>query len=222
MAAYLAAGNLEGGVQGERAPAHVLHAVSLCPSWGEREARLSAVQRLDCALLIDAHHDGVSRRVQVQPHGWPPLWPRTPGPDWRRSRQSGGAGAHAAATAAPRSSARPRGAWPCGDSTNACAAPAGASASRPKSGPLWPARCAWADRPGAHPRGHRPDARERRASNVGPSAAPTQPASRSLGRRHPRPRAGSPELCATAGLRWSRNGRSPQVSAAPLRTPSAA
>jgi hypothetical protein len=33
----------------------------------ERQARLGSVQRLYLALFIDAQHDGVLRRVQVEP-----------------------------------------------------------------------------------------------------------------------------------------------------------
>ena len=33
-----------------------------------RQARLRAVQRLDLALLVDAQHQGLVRRIQIQPH----------------------------------------------------------------------------------------------------------------------------------------------------------
>ena len=35
---------------------------------GQRQERLRAIQRLDLALLVDAQHQGLQRRVQVQPH----------------------------------------------------------------------------------------------------------------------------------------------------------
>ena len=56
-------------VVGHRAAASGLH----------RQTRLRAVESLNLALLVDAQHDGLVRRVQVQPHDVGQLLGERPG-----------------------------------------------------------------------------------------------------------------------------------------------
>ena len=66
FAADPADGHFEGGVEGERAMAHILETVTLPPPWRERQHRVTPIQRLDAGLLVHAEHGGVGRRIEVE------------------------------------------------------------------------------------------------------------------------------------------------------------
>ena len=63
---HLPGGDFQGGEQGGGAMADVVVAALLVVARLHRKHFLGAVQRLDLGLLIDAQHDRVSRRVQIQ------------------------------------------------------------------------------------------------------------------------------------------------------------
>ena len=63
---HLPGGDLQGGEQGGGAMADVVVAALLVVARLHRKHFLGAVQRLDLGLLIDAQHDRVGRRVQIQ------------------------------------------------------------------------------------------------------------------------------------------------------------
>ena len=63
---HLPGGDFQGGEQGGGAMADVVVAALLVVARLHHKHFLGAVQRLDLGLLIDAQHDRVSRRVQIQ------------------------------------------------------------------------------------------------------------------------------------------------------------
>ena len=63
---HLPGGDFQGGEQGGGAMADVVVAALLVVARLHRKHFLGAVQRLNLGLLIDAQHDRVSRRVQIQ------------------------------------------------------------------------------------------------------------------------------------------------------------
>ena len=63
---HLAGGDVEGGEQGGGAVADVVVGDALDVSEPHGQHRLGAVERLHLALLVDAQHQGVVRRVEVQ------------------------------------------------------------------------------------------------------------------------------------------------------------
>ena len=63
---HLPGGDFQGGEQGGGAMADVVVAALLVVARLHRKHFLGAVQRLNLGLLIDAQHDRVGRRVQIQ------------------------------------------------------------------------------------------------------------------------------------------------------------
>lgn len=63
---HLPGGDFQGGEQGGGAMADVVVAALLVVARLHHKHLLGAVQRLDLGLLIDAQHDRVGRRVQIQ------------------------------------------------------------------------------------------------------------------------------------------------------------
>lgn len=63
---HLPGGDFQGGEQGGGAMADVVVAALLVVARLHHKHFLGAVQRLDLGLLIDAQHDRVGRRVQIQ------------------------------------------------------------------------------------------------------------------------------------------------------------
>ena len=63
---HLPGGDFQGGEQGDGVMAEVVVAALLVVARLHRKHFLGAVQRLDLGLIIDAQHDRVGRRVQIQ------------------------------------------------------------------------------------------------------------------------------------------------------------
>ncbi len=63
----LAGCDVQGGKEGRGAVAHVIVGDSFHVADAHRQKRLGAVQGLNPALLVDAEHHGLVRRVQIQP-----------------------------------------------------------------------------------------------------------------------------------------------------------
>ena len=63
----LAFEDVEGGEQGSGAVALIVVGHGGGAPLLQRQARLSAVERLDLALLIDREHDGMLRRIDIEP-----------------------------------------------------------------------------------------------------------------------------------------------------------
>ena len=59
--------HVQGGEQGRGAVPLVVVRHRAGPALLQRQARLGAVERLDLALLVDRQHDGVGRRIDVEP-----------------------------------------------------------------------------------------------------------------------------------------------------------
>lgn len=62
----LAGSDIERRKQRRRAVAHVVVGSPRGKSWCERQDRLSAIERLNLALLIDAEHHRLNRGIQIQ------------------------------------------------------------------------------------------------------------------------------------------------------------
>ena len=82
LADHLAADDIEGSKERGRAVALVGVGLGLRPSALHRQARLSAVQGLDLALLIDTEDNRFLRRVQVEANDIGQLLEKTAG-RWR-------------------------------------------------------------------------------------------------------------------------------------------
>jgi len=65
---HLAGGDVEGGKQGRGAVPLVVVGHGAGAALLKRQPRLRSVQRLDLALFIDTQHQGLVRRVEVEPH----------------------------------------------------------------------------------------------------------------------------------------------------------
>jgi hypothetical protein len=59
--------DIERGEQRGRAVADIIVGHGFEPAGLQRQARLGAVERLDLALFVEAEHDGVRRRIDIQP-----------------------------------------------------------------------------------------------------------------------------------------------------------
>ena len=66
-------GNIQRGKQRRRAVAQIVMRASFGNPRGQRQNRLGAIQRLYLALFINAKHQRLHRRVQVQTHDVPRL-----------------------------------------------------------------------------------------------------------------------------------------------------
>ena len=66
LAEHLARLGVEGRVQGQRAVAKILKAVSLGAPWGKRQHRILAIEGLNRRLFVDAEHGRVLRRMQIK------------------------------------------------------------------------------------------------------------------------------------------------------------
>ena len=62
-----AGGNVQGGEQGGRAVPRVIMAAPLGLPRSHRQQRLGAIERLDLRLLIDAQHQGMVGRIELEP-----------------------------------------------------------------------------------------------------------------------------------------------------------
>ena len=62
----LAGGDVQGGKEGRGAVAHVVVRDAFDVADAHRQQRLGSVQSLDLALLVDAEHHGLVRRVQIE------------------------------------------------------------------------------------------------------------------------------------------------------------
>src|SRR5262249_1706677 len=63
---YLAAGSVERGEQGSSAVAHIVVRDALDIAQSHRQHWLGSLEGLALALLIDAQHQGVVRRVEIE------------------------------------------------------------------------------------------------------------------------------------------------------------
>ena len=67
LADHLAGGDVERGKECRGAVALVIVGHRTGATILERQTRLRAVERLDLALLVDREHEGVVRRVEIEP-----------------------------------------------------------------------------------------------------------------------------------------------------------
>ncbi len=68
LADNFAGGDVERGEQGRRAMTLVIVRHSACAASLHRQSRLCAIEGLDLALLIDAQHQRLVGRVEIEPH----------------------------------------------------------------------------------------------------------------------------------------------------------
>jgi hypothetical protein len=101
----LPGGDIEGGVQVDDPVSVVVVRMAHCPPRAQRSRILCAFERLNGGLFVDAQHDGVLRRVQVEPHerGRSVLFTSRSSRLWTRS-VSAQSGARARRCAGPRAS----------------------------------------------------------------------------------------------------------------------